>query len=61
MSELRVTILKGPKEFHTLVWLHLTGWMVQREKLSEFLKEDQIKKKYRSSKSEKKKKKKEKI
>jgi len=35
--------------------------MVQREKLSEFLKEDQIKKKYRSSKSEKKKKTEEKI
>jgi len=41
MSELRVTILKGPKEF--IPWSDYIDAMVQRAKLREFLREDKIK------------------
>ncbi|KAG4083663.1 hypothetical protein H8356DRAFT_967655, partial [Neocallimastix lanati (nom. inval.)] len=41
MFELRVTILKGPKEF--ILWSDYIDAMVQRAKLSEFLREDKIK------------------
>ena len=41
MYELRVTILKGPKEF--ILCSDYIDAMVQRAKLNEFLREDKIK------------------